>query len=87
VLLAFSFLSLTQYFITKQKIYYIEEQKSELFSKYDLKPTMFQNKALLKKYKDIHSKQTKLREELSDKLNQGGIKLITYKNNALKVES
>jgi len=87
VLLAFSFLSFTQYFITKQKIYSIEEQKSELFSKYDLKPTMFQNKALLKKYKDIHSNQTKLREELSDKLNQGGIKLITYKNNALKVES
>jgi hypothetical protein len=87
VLVAFSVLFFTEYFITKQKIASLEEQKSELFTKYDLKPTMFQNKALLKKYKDIHKNQTKLRQELSNKLKQSDIKIITYKNNALKVES
>jgi len=87
VLVTFSVLFFSEYFITKQKIAILEEQKSELFEKHKLKPTMFQNKAVLKKYKDIHKNQTKLREELSKELKQNDIKLITYKNNALKVES
>lgn len=87
VLIMFSLLFFSEYFITKQKIASLEEQKKELYKKYDLKPTMFQNKAILKKYKSIHEHQTKLREELSKKLKQNNIKLITYKNNNLKVES
>ncbi len=87
VLLAFTFLSFAQFGITKLKISSINEQKSELFRKYELKPTMFQNKALLKKYKDIHKNQTLLRQNLAEKLKQNGIELITYKNNALKVKS
>lgn len=87
VLLAFSCLSFAQFIITKQKISSIEEQRSDLFSKYKLKPTMFQNKALLKKYRDIDADQTKLREELAQKLKQKDIKLITYKKSILKVES
>ncbi|MCW8838394.1 MAG: hypothetical protein OQJ77_05295 [Thiovulaceae bacterium] len=86
VLVSFSILFFAEYFITKQKIASLEEEKSALFTKYDLKPTMFQNKALLKKYKDIHKNQTNLRQELSSKLKQNNIKLITYKNNSLKVE-
>jgi hypothetical protein len=87
VLLTFSVLFLSEYFITKQKIASLEEQKEKLFSEYGLKPTMFQNRAVLKKYRGIHQNQTKLRDELSKSLKQKDIKLITYKNNALKVES
>lgn len=87
VLVAFSVLFFSEYFITQQKIASLEKQTQELYSEYELKPTMFQNKAVLKKYKDIHTNQTKLRDELSEKLKQKDIKLITYKNNALKVES
>ena len=87
VLVVFSLMFFSEYFITKQKIASLEEQKIELFKKYDLKPTMFQNKAMLKKYKDIHKNQTKLRDELSKKLKQKDIKHISYKNNMLKVES
>jgi len=87
VMVAFSVLFLSEYFITQQKISTLQTQKNELFSKYKLKPTMFQNNALLKKYKDIHNNQTKLRDQLSKKLKEPKIRLITYKNNQLKVES
>jgi hypothetical protein len=87
VLVSFSVLFFVEYFITSQKIASLDKQKGELFTEYDLKPTMFQNKALLKKYKDIHKNQTNLRQELSKKLKQNNIKLITYKNDTLKVES
>jgi hypothetical protein len=87
VLVAFTLVIFAEYFITKQKITSLDAQTQELFKKHDLKPTMFQNKAVLKKYKDIHKNQTKLREELSNALKQKNIKLITYKNNVLKVES
>lgn len=87
VLVVFSLLFFSEYFITKQKISAIQEQKSKLYKEYDLKPTMFQNKAILKKYQGIHQNQTTLRQELSKKLKQKNIKLITYKNNNLKVES
>lgn len=87
VLVVFSLLFFSEYFITKQKIASLQEQERKLYDEYDLKPTMFQNRAILKKYKDIHKNQTNLREELSKKLKQKDIKMITYKNNALKVES
>jgi hypothetical protein len=58
-------LVLTEYFITSHKKEQIIVQKEEIFSKYNLKSTMFQNKSLLKKYKTIHSKQTNIREYLS----------------------
>ncbi len=83
----FSLLFFSEYFITKQKIASLEDQEAKIFKEYDLKPTMFQNKAILKKYKGIHENQTKLRDELSKALKQKDINLITYKNNKLKVES
>lgn len=43
----------------------VEAKKEELVSKYDLKPTMMQNNALLKKYENIHAKQIKLRDILA----------------------
>jgi hypothetical protein len=87
VLVVFSLLFFSEYFITKQKIASLEDQEAKIFKEYDLKPTMFQNKAILKKYKGIHENQTKLRDELSKALKQKDINLITYKNNKLKVES
>jgi hypothetical protein len=54
-----------QYFITSQKVSKIELMKSEVFAKYNLKSTMFQNKSMLKKYKKIHQRQTKIREYIS----------------------
>ncbi|MEA3228742.1 MAG: hypothetical protein U9P38_06705 [Campylobacterota bacterium] len=49
-------------FITQQKVAEITLAKEGLFSNYKLKPTMFQNRAMLKKYNTIHKKQMKIRE-------------------------
>ena len=43
----------------------IQSQKEELFSKYKLKQTMMQNKAMLKKYEALHTKQMKIRESIA----------------------
>ncbi len=72
-------------FILKQDIQKIQAQSSELFIKYKLKPTIFQNKALLKKYTKIHTNQTKLRMNFSKELKKKNIQKISYKNNKLKV--
>ena len=92
--IAFVILSLLifgEYLITMQKTSEINERKNELFIKYKLKPTMLQNKSMLKKYKTIHDKQTKLREYISYLLSlklQGKEKLskITLKDKELNVE-
>jgi len=78
-------------FITSQKSDSIDEAKNELFSKYKLKPTMFQNKSMLKKYKNIYTKQSKLREYMSYFLSMRlpktqKITLIDYNNNILNVK-
>ena len=80
----------TEYFITTQKISAVLSSKDELFEKYNLKSTTFQNKALLKKYKTIHSTQTKIREYfsyiLSLKLkNDTKISLISVKNKKMLI--
>jgi len=62
VLVALILLVATEFFITRQKVQYISELKDEVFVKNNLQSTMFQNKSMLKKYKNIHTKQTKLRE-------------------------
>lgn len=76
--------------ITSQKISKIDEERDELFSKYKLKATMFQNRSLLKKYKNVYVKQTKLREYISYFLTMKlqktqKIQSIDYKNNFLVV--
>ena len=85
ILSLFILLSWVELFIVKQDIQKIETKSSELFTKYKLKPTMFQNKALLKKYKKIHTQQTKLRADFAKELRKKGIKKVAYKNKILKV--
>ena len=87
VLVVFIVLTLSELFIVKSNIQNIQTQEQELFSKYKLKQTMFQNKAVLKKYKSIHSAQTSFREELSKSLKLQDVKTITYKNKKLEVGS
>lgn len=87
ILSAFIVLVWIELFIVNKDISKIEEDTSQIFTKHKLKPTMFQNKSLLKKYKTIHTNQTKLREEFSKNLKNKNIKHITYKNNKLKVDS
>lgn len=65
ILLVMSILLLGEYIITLSKTQKIEKLKDELFVKYKLKPTMMQNRSMLKKYTKIHNKQTKIREYIS----------------------
>ncbi len=80
----------SEYFITLSKAQNILESKDELFVKYNLKSTMMQNKSMLKKYKTIHTKQTKLRKSMSEILsmrltNNEKITLLDIKGNTLIV--
>lgn len=65
VLSIFVVLIFSELYITNQKANDILEQKNILFLKHSLKPTMLQNKTILKKYKTIHNKQMKIRDNLS----------------------
>ncbi len=87
ILSVFILLTWIELFILNKHIQTIEQESAEVFSKYHLKPTMFQNKALLKKYTKIHTNQTKMREEFSKALKIKDIKKISYKENRLKVSS
>lgn len=87
ILSVFILLIWVELFIVKQNISKIELESSEIFAKHKLKPTMFQNKSLLKKYKSIHTNQTKLRKDFTKELKNKNITKITYKNNKLKVNS
>ncbi len=55
-----------KYMILSQKIDEIESQRSELFTKYGLQPTMMQNRSVLNSYKKIYEKQNRLRQTLLD---------------------
>ena len=65
ILMVLILLITTEYFITAHKTSTILTSKEELFEKYKLKSTTFQNKAMLKKYKTIHNSQTNLRNTMS----------------------
>jgi hypothetical protein len=91
VLVVLSMLVFGEYLITLQKTSEVLELKSELFAKHKLKPTMLQNKSMLKKYETIHEKQTKFREYTSYLLSlrlQGAEKLakLTLKEKTLDAE-
>lgn len=58
-------LSLSELFITQQKLTSLTNKQEQIFTKYHLKPTMFQNKSLLKQYQKIYTKQTKIREDIA----------------------
>ena len=80
----------SEYIITLNKASRLQTQREELFSSYNLKPTMFQNKALLKKYEGIYASQTKLRTLLAAVLSMHlnpaeRLKVVEYKNKKLKL--
>jgi len=88
VLIVLMFLVLGEYFITSQKTAEVAMLKDKLFSKNNLKSTMFQNKALLNKYKTMNKKQTKLRKYtahiLALKLQKDErLSLLVFKNKSL----
>lgn len=64
ILILFCMIVLIEYFITLQKTDKITKSKESLFTQYQLKPTMIQNKSILNKYEKIYKTQTKLRENI-----------------------
>jgi hypothetical protein len=74
ILIAFIILIGIELFITTKKIDENLIKKELIFTKYNLKSTMFQNRSMLKKYTAIHKKQMKIREYITTILN---IKLPT----------
>jgi type III secretory pathway component EscR len=69
ILVLIALVLLVEVFVTKSKLSAIDEQQRELFSKYKLQSTSFQNRATLKKYRNIYKKESKLREYISYFLN------------------
>jgi len=81
----------SEYIITRHKVESFQTQREKLFKSYGLKATMFQNRALLKKYEGIYKSQTQLRSLLAAALSAqlpAGVKLkgVSYKNKKLKLE-
>ncbi len=52
----------SEYMVSAKKVQNVLDARDALFSQYKLKPTMIQNRSLLKKFEKIHNKQTKIRE-------------------------
>lgn len=65
ILVTLVLILLVELFVAKSKLSSLESSKEELFSKYKLQATMFQNRASMKKYSKIHKTQTQLREYIS----------------------
>lgn len=91
ILLVLSFLIFSEYFITLKKTEHVLELKEELYEKYKLKSTTLQNVSMLKKYRDVHSRQIKIREYMSYILSlnlKNGEKLskLSVKNGILSAE-
>jgi len=81
----------TQLFITSSRANTLELQKSELFSKNGLKPTMLQNRSLLHSLEKTHEKQMALREDIARFLqvrlqSPQELSLLRLKRNVLLVE-
>lgn len=53
-------------FNISNKVQVIEDKKDNIFTSYNLKSTMFENKAILKKYDKIHNNQMLFRRYLAD---------------------
>lgn len=66
ILVMMIFLVSAEYFMQTKKINDITLLKDNVFEKYSLKSTTFQNKALLKKYTNIYKTQTKIRQYISN---------------------
>ncbi len=73
-----------EYIITNQKISSVVQKQEEVFVSYALKPTMMQNRAMLKELENTHSKQVKLRESIAYMLSLNLKSSITLSNIFLK---
>lgn len=84
-------LTLSELFITTQRSQEIVMKTDEIFVKEDLKPTMFENRSILKKYEKTHEVQTIFREHLAHilalELNKNEkMTVLTLKNKTLQVD-
>ena len=75
----------TEYIITLNKIDKLQTQRDNIFSKYALKPTMMQNRSLLKGYEASYKRQMHLRKVMALVLGMHlkpthKVKFIAYKN-------
>ncbi|MEN4053654.1 hypothetical protein [Sulfurimonas indica] len=88
LLACFTLLLGVEYFVYSEQKATLEEEKTALFSKYKLKPTMMQNRAILAHYTKIDKEQEHLRmylkylEKIVLKLDEH-IEHIRYKNHIL----
>ena len=64
LLAAFAVVLALELFATHLKTQQVQMQEKELFTKYHLKPTMMQNKAILRSYTALYTRQKKLRETI-----------------------
>lgn len=83
-------LSFSELFITTQRSQEVMTKTDEIFMKNDLKPTMFENRSILKKFEKTHEVQTRFREYLAYllalNLNKGEkMTLLSLKNKTLIV--
>jgi len=90
ILIILAIILMVEIFVASSKKDAIVELQDEVFSKYKLQSTMFQNRSTKSKYKTIHKTQTKLREYLSYFLTMNlkktqKITLIEYKSRVLYV--
>jgi hypothetical protein len=90
VLLVLILLGFSELFITTQRSQEVAAKTDEIFVQNDLKPTMFENTSILKRYEKTHEIQTRLREYISYllalKLNKGEkIALLSLKNKTILV--
>ena len=90
ILVILALILMVEIFVASSKKDAVVALQDEVFSKYKLQPTMFQNRSTKSKYKSIHKTQTKLRQYiayfLTMKLNKTQkITLIEFKNKLLYV--
>ena len=90
ILVILALVLMVEIFVASSKKDAIVMLKDEVFSKYKLQSTMFQNRSTKSKYKNIHKTQTKLRQYISYFLTMKlkktqKITLIEYKSKVLYV--
>ncbi len=88
VSMLFTFLVLFEYIITVKNVDKITKMKDEVFQTYSLKPTMMQNKSMLKQYEKINTKQTNLRTYIASVLSlklPTDVTLTLLKSNSKKL--
>ena len=79
-----------EWLIVRNKATHIADQRSEIFTKYHLKPTMMQNRAINEELHKIYDKQMKLRKYIGaflklDLTKDEKISYIGYDSNRLRV--